>query len=39
MFRFFQDDFAKSEIGHYFCPFFSFPKKSWKKKYAKLYNK
>jgi hypothetical protein len=38
-FPFFQDDFAKSEIGHFFCPFFSFPKKSWKKKYAKLYNK
>ena len=32
MFSFFQDDFAKSEIGHYFCPFFSFPKKSWKNK-------
>jgi hypothetical protein len=31
MFSFFQDDFAKSEIGHYFCPFFTFPKKSWKK--------
>jgi hypothetical protein len=28
---FFQDDFGKSEIGHYFCPFFTFPKKSWKK--------
>ena len=36
---FFQDDFAKPEIGHYFCPFFTFPKKYWKKKYAKLYNK
>jgi hypothetical protein len=36
---FFQDDFAKSEFGHYFCPFFSFPKKSWKKKYTDLYNK
>ena len=36
---FFQDDFAKSEIGHYFCPFFTFPKKSWKKKYTDLYNK
>ena len=35
----FQVYFAKSEIGHYFCPFFSFPKKSWKKKYAELYNK
>jgi len=31
MFSFFQDDFAKSEFGHYFCPFFTFPKKSWKK--------
>jgi hypothetical protein len=30
-FAFFQDDFAKSKFGHYFCPFFSFPKKSWKK--------
>jgi hypothetical protein len=39
MFSFFQDDFAKSEIGHYFCPFFTFPKKSWKKKYTNLYNK
>ena len=39
MFSFFQDDFAKSEIGHYFCPFFTFPKKSWKKKYTDLYNK
>ena len=39
MFSFFQDDFAKSEIGHYFCPFFSFPKKSWKNKNTKLYNK
>ena len=38
-FSFFQVYFAKSEIGHYFCPFFSFPKKSWKKKYANLYNK
>jgi len=28
---FFQVYFVKSEIGHYFCPFFSFPKKSWKK--------
>jgi hypothetical protein len=36
---FFQDDFAKPEFGHYFCPFSDFPKKSWKKKYAKLYNK
>ena len=36
---FFQDDFAKPEFGHYFCPFFSFPKKSWKKKYTDLYNK
>jgi hypothetical protein len=39
MFSFFQDDFAKSEIGHYFCPFFTFPKKSWKNKNTKLYNK
>ena len=39
MFAFFQDDFAKSKIGHYFCPFFTFPKKSWKKKYTDLYNK
>jgi hypothetical protein len=39
MFSFFQDDFAKSEIGHYFCPFFSFPKQSWKNKNTKLYNK
>ena len=39
MFSFFQDDFAKPEFGHYFCPFFSFPKKSWKKKYTNLYNK
>jgi hypothetical protein len=38
-FPIFQDDFAKSIFGHYFCPFFSFPKKSWKKKYANLYNK
>jgi len=38
-FSFFQDDFAKSKNGHYFCPFFTFPKKSWKKKYTKLYNK
>jgi len=36
---FFQDDFAKSENGHFFCPFFTFPKKSWKKKYTDLYNK
>jgi hypothetical protein len=36
---FFQVYFGKSKIGHFFCPFFSFPKKSWKKKYAKLYNK
>jgi hypothetical protein len=34
MFSFFQDDFAKPEIGHFFCPFFTFPKKSWKKKYT-----
>ena len=39
MFSFFQDDFGKSEIGHYFCPFFTFPKKSWKNKNTKLYNK
>jgi len=39
MFSFFQDDFAKSEIGHYFCPFFTSPKKSWKNKNTKLYNK
>jgi len=39
MFSFFQDDFAKSEIGHYFCPFFSFPKQSWKNKNTNLYNK
>jgi len=39
MFSIFQDDFAKSEIGHYFCPFFSFPKQSWKNKNTKLYNK
>jgi len=38
-FVFFQDDFAKSENRHYFCPFFTFPKKSWKKKYTDLYNK
>jgi hypothetical protein len=38
-FVFFQDDFEKPEIGHFFCPFSDFPKKSWKKKYTKLYNK
>jgi hypothetical protein len=35
----FQVYFAKSKNGHYFCPFFSFPKKSWKKINTKLYNK
>jgi hypothetical protein len=39
MFSIFQDDFGKSEIGHFFCPFFTFPKKSWKNKNTKLYNK
>jgi hypothetical protein len=24
--------FGLSEIGHFFCPFLTFPKKSWKKK-------
>jgi len=36
---FFHVYFAKSKIGHYFCPFSDFPKKSWNKKYANLYNK
>jgi hypothetical protein len=36
---FFQVCFAKSKIGHYFCPLFTFPKKSWRKKYTNLYNK
>jgi len=36
---FFQVCFAKSENGHYFCPLFTFPKKSWRKKYTNLYNK
>ena len=35
----FQVCLAKSENGHYFCPLFTFPKKSWRKKYTKLYNK
>jgi hypothetical protein len=36
---FFRVYFAKSENGHYFCPLFTFPKKSWRKKYTNLYNK
>jgi len=39
MFLFFQVYFEKSEFGHYFCPFFTFPKKSWKNKNTNLYNK
>jgi len=39
MFSFFQEDFGKSIFGHYFCPFFTFPKKSWKNKNTNLYNK
>jgi len=39
MFSIFQVYFGKSIFGHYFCPFFTFPKKSWKNKNTKLYNK